>query len=86
MRFVFSSVEFGRPYAFPPDTPKDRVALMRRAIAETVKDPELMAEADKMGLDMSYRSPEHLDRLVAKLYETPREVIEAVKKLVPAVQ
>jgi tripartite-type tricarboxylate transporter receptor subunit TctC len=86
MRFVFSSVEFGRPYAFPPDTPKDRVALMRRAIAETVKDRELMAEADKMGLDMSYRSPEHLERLVAKLYETPREVIEAVKKLVPAVQ
>src|SRR5262249_43186784 len=33
MRFVFSSVEFGRPYAFPPGTPRDRVELMRRAIA-----------------------------------------------------
>ncbi len=86
MRFVFASVEFGRPYAFPPGTPHDRVDMMRRAIAETVKDPELVAEAEKMKLDMSYRPPEHLERLVAKLYETPPDVIEAVKKLIPAVQ
>ena len=63
MRFVFSSVEFGRPYAFPPETPRDRVDLVRRAIAEAVKDPELIAEADKMNLDMSYRPPEHLERV-----------------------
>ena len=86
MRFVFSSVEFGRPYAFPPETPRDRVDLMRRAIAAAVNDPELIAEADKMSLDMSYRPPEHLEQLVTKLYETPRDVIEAVKKLIPAVQ
>jgi tripartite-type tricarboxylate transporter receptor subunit TctC len=86
MRFVFSSVEFGRPYAFPPETPKERVDLMRRAIADAVKDPDLVAEADKMGLDMSYRPPEHLEGLVAKLYETPRHVIDAVKELIPAVQ
>ena len=65
MRFVFSSVEFGRPYVFPPDVPKDRVELMRRAIAEAVKDPELIAEADRIKLDMTYRAPEHLEQLVA---------------------
>src|SRR6478736_1099815 len=86
MRFVFSSVEFGRPYAFPPGTPKDRVDLMRRAIADAVKDPELIAEADRMNLDMSYRAPEHLEQLVVKLYQTPQDVIDAVKKLIPAVQ
>jgi len=86
MRFVFSSVEFGRPYAFPPETPKDRVDLMRRAIADAVKDPELIAEADRLNLDMSYRAPEHLEQLVARLYQTPRDVIDAVKKLIPAVQ
>ena len=36
-----------------------------------------------MKLDMSYRSPENLERLIAKLYATPPAVIEAVKKLVP---
>ena len=83
MRFVFSSVEFGRPYVFPPGVPKERVELMRKAIADAVKDPELIADAEKMKLDMSYRPPQHLERLVANLYETPAAMIETIKKLVP---
>jgi tripartite-type tricarboxylate transporter receptor subunit TctC len=86
MRFVFSSTEFARPYVLPPDVPKDRVALMRQAVAAAVKDPDLVAEAEKIKLDMSFRGPEALEQLVAKLYETPPEVIEAVKKLVPNLQ
>jgi tripartite-type tricarboxylate transporter receptor subunit TctC len=86
MRFVFSSVEFGRPYVFPPDVPKDRVERMRRAMAEAVRDADLVTEAQRMRLDMTYRPPEHLERLVAKLYETPPDVVEAVKKLIPMQQ
>ena len=86
MRFVFSSTEFGRPYAFPPDVPADRVALMRRAMEAAVKDPELIAEAEKLGLDMSWREPDNLTRLVGELYRTPPEMLEAVKKLVPNMQ
>jgi tripartite-type tricarboxylate transporter receptor subunit TctC len=83
MRFVFSSTEFGRPYLFPPDVPADRVALMRKAFAEAAADPELVAEAERIKLDMSYRPPEHLERLVAHLYETPPALIETIKKIVP---
>src|SRR5262249_2852208 len=64
LRFVFSSVEFGRPYVFPPDVPKERVEIMRDAIVAAARDPELVAEAEKMKLDMAYRPPEHLARLV----------------------
>ncbi len=83
MRFVFSSTEFGRPYLFPPDVPKDRVELMRKAIAEAAKNPDLLAEADTMKLDMTYRAPDHLERLVADLYATPPALIETIKKIVP---
>jgi tripartite-type tricarboxylate transporter receptor subunit TctC len=83
MRFVFSSTEFGRPYLFPPGVPKDRVALLRKAIAETVKDPDLIADAAKSKLDMTYRPPEHLEQLVSHLYETPPELIATVKKISP---
>ncbi len=83
MRFVFSSVEFGRPYVLPPGVPKDIVALMRKAFADAVNDPELVAEAEKLKLDMTYRPPELLEKLVNSLYETPPSVIETVKKLVP---
>ena len=83
MRYVFSSVEFGRPYVFPPGVPKDRVELMRKAIADAAKDRELLAEAEKMKLDMAYRPPQHLERLIANLYETPPAMVETVKRLVP---
>jgi tripartite-type tricarboxylate transporter receptor subunit TctC len=83
MRFVFSSTEFGRPYVMPPDVPPERVAAMRKAMADAVHDPELVAEATRMKLDMSYTAPEQLEQLLARLYETPPAMIEAVKKLVP---
>jgi tripartite-type tricarboxylate transporter receptor subunit TctC len=86
MRFVFSSTEFGRPYAFPPGVPPARAALMRTAFAEAVHDPELIAEAAKMKLDMTFRPPDALERLVVNLYETPPAMIETVKKLVPNLQ
>jgi tripartite-type tricarboxylate transporter receptor subunit TctC len=86
MRFVFSSTEFGRPYLFPPDVPAERVALMRKAIADAVRDPELVAEAQKARLDMTYRSPEHLERLVTKLAETSPEQLQAIKKIVPSIR
>ena len=59
---------------------------MRKAFAETLKDPALVAEAAKIKLDMTFRPPDHLETLVARLYETPPELIETVKKLVPNLQ
>jgi tripartite-type tricarboxylate transporter receptor subunit TctC len=86
MRFVFASTAFGRPYVFPPGVPRDRVELMRKAFADAVNDPELVAEAARIKLDMTYRPPDHLERLVAALYETPPALVETVKKLVPIMQ
>ena len=83
MQFVFSSTEFGRPYVFPPEVPKDRVDIMRKAIADAVHDPELLAEAATIKMDMTYTPPDRLEQLVAKLYQTPPAVIETVKALLP---
>ena len=86
MRFVFSSVEFGRPYVLPPDSPPELVALMRKAFAAAVNDPELVAEAERLKLDMTYRPPGDLVKLVENLYKTPPSIIDTVKKLVPNIQ
>ena len=86
MRFVFSSTEFGRPYAFPPDVPRVRVDIMRKAFADALKDPELVAEAEKIKIDMTYRPPDRFEQLVKNLYDTPPDMIEVIKKLVPNVQ
>jgi tripartite-type tricarboxylate transporter receptor subunit TctC len=86
MRFVFSSVEFGRPYVLPPDSPPALVGLMRKAFADAVNDPELIAEAERLKLDMTYRPPAELMKLVDNLYQTPPSIIDMVRKLVPNIQ
>jgi tripartite-type tricarboxylate transporter receptor subunit TctC len=83
MRFVFSSTEFGRPYVFPPDVPADRVAIMRKAIADAVRDPDLVKEAAAIQMDMTYTAPDRLEQLVNKLYATSPAVIGKVKALLP---
>jgi tripartite-type tricarboxylate transporter receptor subunit TctC len=86
LRFVFSSVEFGRPYVFPPEVPQDRVDAMRKAFVAVAQDADMLAEAAKIKMDMTFHSPEHLRKLVESLYQTPPELIDTVKKLVPNLQ
>lgn len=83
MRFVFSSTEFGRPYVLPPGVPRERVDIMRKAVAAAVRDPQLVAEAAAMKLDMSYAPPERLEKLVAKLYQTPAALVATIKTILP---
>jgi tripartite-type tricarboxylate transporter receptor subunit TctC len=84
LRFLFSSTEFGRPYVAPPGTPPERVAALRKAFADALKDPALIEEARKSAVDMTYRPPEELEKLVAALYATPKETIQELEKIVPA--
>jgi tripartite-type tricarboxylate transporter receptor subunit TctC len=84
LRFLFSSTEFGRPYVAPPGVPADRVAALRKAFADALKDPALIEEAKKTSIDMTYRPPQELEKLVQALYATPKETIEELEKIVPA--
>jgi tripartite-type tricarboxylate transporter receptor subunit TctC len=83
MQFVFSSTEFGRPYVLPPGVPQERVDIMRKAVAAAVRDPQLVAEAAGMKLDMSYTLPDRLEKLVATLYRTPPALVATVKAILP---
>jgi tripartite-type tricarboxylate transporter receptor subunit TctC len=56
--------EFQRPFSVPPGTPKDRLQILRKAFAETMKDPEFIAEAEKSKLEVTYVSAEDIDKHV----------------------
>jgi tripartite-type tricarboxylate transporter receptor subunit TctC len=59
--------EFSRTFVVPPGTPKDRVEILRKAFQETTRDPELIAEVNKMGLTLEPTSAEDLTSSVAKI-------------------
>ena len=56
--------EFQRPFSVPPSTPKDRLQILRKAFADTMKDPEFIAETEKSKLETTYVSGEEVDKYV----------------------
>jgi hypothetical protein len=80
MELIYSSETFGRPYMMPPGVPADRVAALRKAFMETMRDDELLAEAQKIGLDIDPISGEELQTLAEKIYATPAAIVEQAKQ------
>jgi tripartite-type tricarboxylate transporter receptor subunit TctC len=73
--------EWARPYMVGPATPADRVAILRAAFDKVVKDPELLAEAKKLRMDVTPMRGEQLQSMAKEVMNQPPEVIEQIKKL-----
>jgi tripartite-type tricarboxylate transporter receptor subunit TctC len=72
----------GRPLVMPPDVPADRLAAMRKALADTFKDREFIAEAEKIGLVVNApRSGEQLYDVIRGAYASVPSTIERLRKL-----
>jgi tripartite-type tricarboxylate transporter receptor subunit TctC len=69
------------PLVAPPELPAERVAELRTAFDAMMQDPQLMAEAAAQGLDVDPVRGAEIAELVQRLYGTPPEVIELVKKI-----
>jgi tripartite-type tricarboxylate transporter receptor subunit TctC len=70
-----------RPFVAPPALPANKAALLRRAFDATMQDAEFRAEAARLQADLAPTTGEAVQKLVARLYATPRPVIERAKKL-----
>ena len=58
-----------RVYVTTPRTPKDRLEILRKAFADTLKDPEFIAEAKKADLDINPLSGEEVKKIVDGLFK-----------------
>jgi tripartite-type tricarboxylate transporter receptor subunit TctC len=77
--FMSLSVSIGRPIATTPGVPVERVAALRKAFDETLKDSEFLADADKQRLEIQAMTGEELARLIKSVIETPAAVRDKVK-------
>ena len=78
---VFDYGAIARPYVFPPGTPKDRVAMLRKGLADTYKDPEFLADAKKARLDMSPLSGEELEKIVDRTYKLDQNLVAKLRDI-----
>ena len=79
LEFVVAPQEMGRSFFAPPQLPEDRLRALREAFANTMKDPKFLEEATKQGLEVNPVTGEDVQRLVARIYTTPKPLIEKAK-------
>jgi tripartite-type tricarboxylate transporter receptor subunit TctC len=78
-RVILTAVTLGRPITAPPGTPADRVKILRDAYAKAIKDPELLAEAEKRGWDVDPVTGDDLEARAKDVIAQPADVIEKMK-------
>lgn len=73
--------EWARPLLAPPATPPDLVKILRDAYEKASKDPELLAEAKKLSVEVAPLRGEQLQKTAVEIFQQPPEVTEQIKKL-----
>ncbi|HEY4133928.1 MAG TPA: tripartite tricarboxylate transporter substrate-binding protein [Alphaproteobacteria bacterium] len=64
LAFYVSGGEIGRSFFTTPGVPKERVAALRKAFSDMVKDPDLLADIDHMKADFIPLDGEKLQKLI----------------------
>jgi tripartite-type tricarboxylate transporter receptor subunit TctC len=80
-RLMFARETLGYPFLGPPEIPADRLAVIRQAFADTMRDPNFVDEATRSRLTVDPVSGEEIQDLVIGLYATPEAVIERTRSL-----
>jgi tripartite-type tricarboxylate transporter receptor subunit TctC len=80
LELLLSRDVLGRPFVAPPGTPPERVAALREAFMATLKDPALLAEADKASIEINPATGEEVDALLTRVLNYPSNVVERTKK------
>jgi tripartite-type tricarboxylate transporter receptor subunit TctC len=80
VRLLLASQEMARPFAAPPGIPDDRRRALVAAFDKTMKDPDFLADAEKMKADVDPVSADALESLLADVYKTPKDVVAKAAK------
>jgi len=79
VELVISQTVFHRSYIAPPGTQQQQLETLRAAFDATVQDRDFLEDAEKMRIDIAPLSGAKVQDVVAKLYATPREIVERAR-------
>ncbi len=82
MTFLSADVPIARSYVTNPGVPAERVQALRRAFDATMKDPQLLAEAAKLNMDLRPTTGEESQRYADLIANTPANVLAKAKAII----
>jgi tripartite-type tricarboxylate transporter receptor subunit TctC len=78
----FKQILLGRPLAGPPGMPPERLATLRAAFMDTMKDPEFLADAQRANIDIDPVTGEQVDALLEQFAKYPKSVIDKARAVI----
>jgi tripartite-type tricarboxylate transporter receptor subunit TctC len=78
---MLGSGELGRPYVAHPATPPEIAKALRDAFMKSMADPQLLAEAKKLNLEITAVSGDELTKIAREVIDQPPEVLERIRKI-----
>jgi tripartite-type tricarboxylate transporter receptor subunit TctC len=63
----------------PPNVPKDRLEVVRRAFDATMKDPAYLAEAKGFKMEVDPMTGEEMAELIKSFYASPPDLVKRLK-------
>src|SRR5262249_55237294 len=82
LELIFSRQSMGRPIVAPPGLEPEVVAALRKGFADTMNDPEFVAESDKLNMEVNFVSGEDVQGIVRRVYSFPDEVVKSAQSMV----
>lgn len=79
--FLDAANDVGRPFVMSNQVPADRIAIMRKAFNEAMKDPALIAQANKEQIPVSPISGKAAEKIVAKMVEASPAIVAKAKEI-----
>jgi tripartite-type tricarboxylate transporter receptor subunit TctC len=79
VELILSQQVFHRSFIAPPGTAPAQLAILRRAFDATMKDPQFVADADKLRIDLAPLSGERVQEVVRNLYASRPEVVDLAR-------
>jgi tripartite-type tricarboxylate transporter receptor subunit TctC len=74
------STLLARPYIAPPGVPAERVQALRDAFWATMRDPEFLAEMERLQLTVDPVSGPDMEKLLKEAYALPEPLVQRVRK------
>jgi tripartite-type tricarboxylate transporter receptor subunit TctC len=81
IRLLVGSGQVGRPFIASAAVPAERVRILRDAFNAAVRDPQFIAEAQKLRLPVSPKTGEESLQTVQDIYAIPDEIVQAARKI-----
>jgi tripartite-type tricarboxylate transporter receptor subunit TctC len=82
IKLLLASQAMARPFAAPPEIPAERKQALIAAFEATMRDTDFLGEAEKLNFEIHPVSAATIDRLLAEVYATPKDVLARAAKAI----